>query len=87
MGLSTAEHILNLITRIEALEKEVWANKQNIPVEVTSIVDDNRYKDVTRFEVIDKVGRVYVKYDVEVVESIQDEGRTLKMFIKDRDTV
>ena len=80
-----------MMVRIEALEQEVWANKQNIPVEVSPEVADNtinnRYKDVTRFEVIDNVGRIYVKYDVEVVESIQDEGRTLKMFIKNRDAV
>ena len=41
------------------------------------------YQDVTRVEVIDDEGRVYVNTDVElVVTDLQDEGRTLKVFIK-----
>jgi hypothetical protein len=39
---------------------------------------------VTRVEVIDKTGRAYVNYlenDQEVVCSLQDDGRTLKVFI------
>lgn len=43
---------------------------------------------VTRFEVIDHTtdgeGRVYVKYDVSVDLSYQDDGRTLKAFVADR---
>ena len=37
---------------------------------------------VTRFEVIDEQGRAYVRYDVGVTLSYQDDGRTLKVFIK-----
>ena len=41
------------------------------------------YQDVTRVEVIDDEGRVYVNTDVAyVVTDLQDEGRTLKVFIK-----
>tara|TARA_R110000772_G_scaffold28900_1_gene72590 strand:- start:56 stop:523 length:468 start_codon:yes stop_codon:yes gene_type:complete len=41
------------------------------------------YQDVTRVEVIDDEGRVYVNTDVElVVTDLQDEGRTLKVFIR-----
>lgn len=36
---------------------------------------------VTRFEVIDKTGRAYTKHGVQVELSIQDDGRTLKVFI------
>ena len=39
---------------------------------------------VTRVEVIDETGRAYVKYlnkDQEVVYSLQDDERTLKLFI------
>ena len=36
----------------------------------------------TRFEVIDKTGRVYVNNNCEFELSWQDEGRTLKVFIK-----
>jgi len=40
---------------------------------------------VTRVEVIDDTGRVLVRYNQEVVLSIQDEGKTLKLFIEERD--
>lgn len=43
---------------------------------------------VTRFEVIDHTaggeGRAYVKHDVSVELSYQDDGRTLKVFVGDR---
>ena len=41
----------------------------------------NETEKVTRFEVIDETGRAYVKYDVKVEMSYQDEGRTLKVFL------
>lgn len=37
---------------------------------------------VTRFEVIDENGRVYTTKDCKVELSYQDDGRTLKVFIK-----
>ena len=37
---------------------------------------------VTRFEVIDENGRVYSKWNCKIELSYQDEGRTLKVFIK-----
>ena len=37
---------------------------------------------VTRFEVIDENGRVYQKWNCNVELSYQDDGRTLKVFIK-----
>lgn len=39
-------------------------------------------KDVTRVEVIDSAGRAYVATNVTVELSVQDQGRTLKVFIK-----
>jgi hypothetical protein len=40
---------------------------------------------VTRVEVIDNHGRSYVHYNADVVEySLQDDGKTLKIFIKDK---
>jgi hypothetical protein len=36
---------------------------------------------VTRFEVIDETGRVLVKYGVTVELSLQDDERTLKVFL------
>lgn len=38
---------------------------------------------VTRFEVIDATGRILVRYGVAVEMHVQDEGRTLKVFLKD----
>jgi len=41
------------------------------------------FSDVSRVEVIDSTGRAYVNLDVTSVElSLQDEARTLKIFIK-----
>lgn len=37
---------------------------------------------VTRFEVIDENGRAYTDYYCKVEISYQDDGRTLKVFIK-----
>lgn len=38
---------------------------------------------VTRVEVIDEYGRSYVHYNASVVQySIQDDGKTLKIFVK-----
>jgi hypothetical protein len=37
---------------------------------------------VTRVEVIDRVGRAYTNYGVSLVDlDVQDEGRTLKVFV------
>ena len=37
---------------------------------------------VTRFEVIDENGRAYTKHNCKIELSYQDDGRTLKVFIK-----
>ena len=43
---------------------------------------------ITRFEVIDHTsefqGRILVKYGVRVEISIQDDGRTMKVFLTDK---
>lgn len=47
-------------------------------------------KKVTRFEVIDhtskKQGRIVVEYQVNVELSLQDDNRTLKVFLTNRET-
>tara|TARA_R110000772_G_scaffold94409_2_gene192278 strand:+ start:1062 stop:1259 length:198 start_codon:yes stop_codon:yes gene_type:complete len=43
-----------------------------------------RDKTINRFEVIDETGRVVVKYDVSVELNYQDDGKTLKVFLKDK---
>lgn len=40
---------------------------------------------VTRFEVIDETGRAMVRYNVEVVVHLQDDGRTLKVFVNGKE--
>jgi len=51
---------------------------------------DNCQKDmadnskVTRFEVIDENGRVYTKYNCTIKLSYQDDSRTLKVFITNK---
>jgi hypothetical protein len=43
------------------------------------------YSQITRVEVIGTHGRELVKHDVTDVQiSIQDDGRTLKLFLKDK---
>lgn len=40
------------------------------------------YPDVTRVEVIDQISRVYINYECSNVQvSIQDDGKTLKVFL------
>lgn len=39
---------------------------------------------VTRFEVIDEEGRVYARSKVQITQSYQDDGRTLKVFVEKR---
>jgi hypothetical protein len=38
-------------------------------------------KRVTRVEVIDEKGRAFTRWNVEMTPSLQDEGRTLKVFV------
>jgi hypothetical protein len=45
------------------------------------------YNKVTRFEVIDRFGRSYSNWNVENVSfSLQDDGKTLKVFLRDTTT-
>lgn len=39
----------------------------------------------TRLEIIEGSERRFVKWDCEIEESIQDDGRTLKLFVKDNE--
>ena len=47
-------------------------------------LDEHRADAITRFEVIDNSGRALVKYDAVVDVHIQDDGRTMKVFLYDR---
>lgn len=42
-------------------------------------------KNVNRVEVIDRTGRAYIEWgDIDVKISLQDEGRTIKVFVKNK---
>lgn len=47
---------------------------------VNKIINDT-FKNVTRFEVIDESGRALVRRGIKVELSLQDEERTLKVFL------
>lgn len=44
--------------------------------------EDNKTSKITRVEVIDENGRAYTKHNCKIELSYQDDGRTLKVFIK-----
>jgi hypothetical protein len=45
-------------------------------------INEMASKKITRLEVIDDRGRRYVEWNCRITESIQDEGRTLKIFVE-----
>jgi hypothetical protein len=61
---------------------------EDIIMKANQEVLDITTKSVTRFEVIDhtskKRGRIVVEYNVNVELSLQDENRTLKVFLTDK---
>jgi len=69
---------------------------QNIPEQseetkdfISSLSTISDFKDINRFELIDRHGRQYVNYNINPEESdysVQDKGKTLKIFIKDIST-
>ena len=73
---------------IEKLAEQYWSkqpyNEDAYVVGYTQCQNDMLHdQTVTRFEVIDYNGRVYVAKDCKVELSYQDDGRTLKVFIKE----
>ena len=44
-------------------------------------MENNNFDKVTRFEVIDDSGRVLVRYGIKIELSLQDDDRTLKVFL------
>lgn len=68
------------------LGKLIDTTKQAV-VDTGLYIIDNDYmlahEQVSRVEVIDGVGRAYVKYGVgDVITALQDDGRTLKLFLR-----
>jgi hypothetical protein len=44
-------------------------------------MENNNFDKVTRFEVIDDLGRVLVRYGIRIELHLQDDDRTLKVFL------
>ena len=67
------------------LEKYLNAKKKG---ELQEVQEDLMTKSITRFEVIDhtskKRGRIVVEYNVNVELSLQDDNKTLKVFLTDK---
>ena len=62
---------------------ECWNPDDVCSGQLRALPSSINYEDVTRVEVIDAEGRAYVKTNVAyVVTDLQDEGRTLKVFLK-----
>ena len=71
--------IEGLLEKAKAMEKERAA--QDFHRGVLCALQDRTSK-TTRFEVIDDTGRAYVKYRCSIELSYQDDGKTLKIFVK-----
>ena len=62
-----------------------WWNKLARDYNMNNTTPDRRIRDKTinRFELIDETGRLVVKYGVSVELLYQDDGRTLKVVLRD----
>lgn len=83
-GILFINHFDNVVSSfIDYLTEKDW---EYIYIKFEEDFNDyilSRHNYVTRLEVIDGDGRSYVNMDVKEIEySIQDEGSTLKIFIK-----
>jgi len=71
-GFMTHEEMLEEAARREAANKQIYPDGDSI----------ESFPNVTRVEVIGKKGREFTQYDCSNVQvSIQDQGRTLKVFL------
>ncbi len=75
--------IEQLIEALQYTQKAAYDDLYELIV-LAQEYDANRYNNVTRFEVIDGAGRSYVKQQVAVNLSLQDDNRTLKVFVDAR---
>lgn len=68
------------------MSKTIGAVKEAVAGTGLYIIDNDymlAHERVDRVEVIDSDGRAYVKYGVgDVVTNLQDDGRTLKLFLR-----
>lgn len=62
----------------------VWDESIDIKqiIEQAKGMEKEQNSGVTRFEVVDDNGRVYSKWNCKIELSYQDDGKTLKVFVK-----
>lgn len=71
------------VTVVKGLNDQITAYIVNTPDEIP-FDDLITPETVDRFEVIDELGRKYIRKDCQVIVSIQDDGRTVRAFVTKR---
>jgi hypothetical protein len=74
----------DMATTKEFMSKETLDEFFDLHDDDDFIDGDSDNSKVTRFEVIDENGRVYTKHNCTLELSYQDNSRTLKVFIKNK---
>lgn len=90
--MKTKEEIEYLAEEYAYIGREANFSKREFTLEKMGFINgytqcqEDMAKDqtLTRFEVIDENGRVYQKWNCKVELFYQDDGRTLKVFIKEK---
>lgn len=59
----------------------VWVDQEDMNVSIDTVSTQLPTDKTTRFEVIDDTGRRLVEYGVNIEISMQDDGRTMKVFL------
>jgi hypothetical protein len=76
-----------LYGRIRATSRQPMRMREGVCVmanKATEAVAIVEHPNLMRIELIDDTGRVYIRRGVSVTLSYQDDGRTLKVFVKGR---
>jgi hypothetical protein len=62
---------------------KIYKQKSGLDLDLLEEMDGTLFPDITRIEVIDENGRSYMnwKKDNAIQLSVQDDGRTLKVFV------
>jgi hypothetical protein len=80
----TEEEIEELRTKKQAIKEELYDKVKMKMFKESSKLEGIDYDKISRVEVIDETGRGYIRYlkdDEHVRYAVQDDGRTLKIFI------
>lgn len=82
-GIISIKHNKKIISRRFKYKKEDWIYVLDRVMRDINYYVMNLKNYVTRLEIIDENGRSYSKWNIEKIEySIQDNGKTLKIFLK-----